>query len=345
MVIYPITLLMNIDPKIISKLGLAPTPSNFQPVPIHVGNIDQMMRGMDTDICPYQSVLRKRFAKTGEWKEINEKYQKILFSEMIQKWNANEDVNFNTAYQYIDNYYSSWFDQMDVAQLSSEGQDEVDQILRDGLYEGFFGLDLAIRLATTRFFDFLSNTIERKISALSGFDDVPEFYKRIKYMYLSAHDSTLSAIMSGLQQKQDDQVRFASNLRIEVYRKTNFDINDPEGYDVKMLYNEKFIHIGSNETCAEYDCPFDVVKKFLDSRKYDGDLELICNKTDSSKGSSTWMYILLATAILIVILNIIYFVLKGLIVKRGSKNGYVDIENPKVALNKSNNSYSDISRE
>lgn len=335
---------MSIDPKIISNLGLAPTPSNFQPVPIHVGNIDQMMRGMDTDICPYQSVLRNRYSKTGDWKEINKKYQKLLFPEMIDKWNATKNVNFNTAYQYIDNYYSSWFDQMDVSQLSNQGQQEVDDILRDGLYEGFFGLDLAIRLATTRFFDFLSSTIERKISALSGFDDVPEFYKRIKYIYLSAHDSTLSAIMSGLQQKQDEQVKFASNLRIEVYRKPNLDVNDPEGYDVKMLYNEKFIHIGSNETCAEYDCPFDVVKKFLKDRQYDGDLDLICNKTDKPKGASTWMYILLATAILIVVLNIIYFVLKGFIAKKGNKDGYVDIENPKVDLNKSSNSHSDISR-
>ena len=323
----------------IKSLGTSPTPTNYQPVPIHVGNIDHLMRAMDGDICPFQSDLRHKFSATEDWEVLNKKYQDILFPEMIEKWNADpETLDFTSSYQYIDNYYSAWFDQMNMPnKLSPEAKAQVDDILRDGLYEGYFGLDLAVRLATTKFFNFLHTTIERKIDAISNQEDAEEFYRNIKYMYLSAHDSSLSAIMSGLQQKQDVQVKFASNLRIELYLKAAGDENDLSNYEIKMLYNESPINVGNSTVCSEFTCPFQTVKDFLISREYDGDFDKTCALSDSATKWKAWLIVLLATGILIVVLCIVYFVF--IVAKKKTKPEvsvtYNDQENQKVALNKS----------
>ena len=173
-----------------------------------------MMRGMDIDICPYQEVLREKFMTTNEWTKLNDRYQSILFPEMIKNFNiTDEKLTLLTAYPYVDNYYSAWFDQMEITnELDDEAKDGIEQILRDGLYEGFYGFDLAIRLATSRFFNFLRTTLQWKVDAIEGVENTPKFYNDIKYMYLSAHDSSLTAFMSGFQQKQKVQAYFASNI-------------------------------------------------------------------------------------------------------------------------------------
>lgn len=290
---------------------------------------------MDKDICPYQSTLRHKYAETDDWDKLNKKYQDVLFKEMIEKWNANKTtLDFTTAYPYIDYYYSSWFDQMDTNELSPTGQAQVDEILRDGLYEGFYGLDLAVRLATSRFFNFIHSTLDKKIEAVSGSANATEFYKNVKFMYLSAHDSTLSAIMSGLYQKQPEQVKFASNFKIELYQTAS------GNFTVRMMYNEDKFLIGTNNTCAQFDCPYSTVKTFLKSREYDGDIEDICvnGEGGGSSGSKTWLIILLIVAILIVVLIIGYFVVRYFKNKKGSHEMLIeqeDTENMKPVLNKS----------
>lgn len=173
-----------------------------------------MMRGMDVDICPYQDVLRKGFRGTDKWNELNAYYSKTLFPDLNKTFGVKEEhLNLFDVYPYIDNYYSAYFDQMEIPNdLSDESKLDVKKILRDGLYEGFFSMDLAVRLATTRFFNFLHTTLQWKIDALEGVENTPEFYNEIKYMYLSTHDSSLSAFMSGFQQQQPVQVDFASNI-------------------------------------------------------------------------------------------------------------------------------------
>ena len=328
---------------IMKELGVVPTKYGFQPIPIHVGDIDPMMRGMDSDICPYQSTLRHKYIGSDDWNKVNQKYQDILFKEMVSKWNADKNkLDFSSAYPYIDNYYSAWYDQMEVINpISGDAQKQVDDILRDGLYEGFYGLDLAVKLATTRFFNFVHSTLDRKIEALSGSKNVTEFYKDIKLMYLSAHDSTLSAIMSGLYQKQPEQVYFASNFKVELYEVTSG--NDEKKYTVRMLFNEKPFNIGTNNTWAEVDWPYNTVKTFLKSREYDGDLNDICmngsNSNENSDAAKAWLIVLLITAILIVLLNIGYFVMIKWVKKEPTTHQRLtdleDSDNLKVDLNKS----------
>ena len=65
-----------------------------------------------------------------------------------------------------------------VNKISDDAQKQVNDILRDGLYEGYYGLDLAVRFATSRFFkvpqcssrffNFIHSTLDRKIEAFSG---------------------------------------------------------------------------------------------------------------------------------------------------------------------------------
>ena len=265
----------NGEAEAINLLDKKPTQYGFTQVPIHDGSIDQMMRGMDTDICPYQEILRDKTTKEGTWKEANDKYQEILFPAMVKKFNADNDtLDLDSAYPYVDNYYSAWFDQMEITNpLAKEENDQIEQILRDGLYVGFYELDIAVRLATSRYFNWLYTTIEAKLNTIINDTDTDDYYKRLKFMYLSAHDSTISAVMSGFQQKQDKQVEFASYVITEVYQKPGTSGKNYSDFTVRMLYNGEPFSPNVTETCPDFSCDFPALKEFLKTREYDGDID------------------------------------------------------------------------
>ncbi|CAI2367704.1 unnamed protein product [Moneuplotes crassus] len=333
------------------KLGTKATAENFQPVPIHVSNIDEIMLMMDKGFCPYQTELRKQYTESNEWSELNDKYQKVLFPELHKNFGIKEEnLDFTTSYPYIDNYYSAWFEQMEIPnELSKDAKDQVDDILRDGLYEGFFGMDLAVRLATTKFFDLVKETLGQKINAILEKEGTPEFYEQLKYMYISAHDSSLTAIMSGLLQKQEEQAYFASNIIFELRRKKSSNANDLSDFTVALKWNGKKLN-WATETCTSHACPFPAVKEFLESRMYQGDLEAVCQNGLSSS-SSIWLWILLAVAIFIALANIGYFAIRGLSRKdsgensKGNYSSFTDEEqHVKNEINKSSSSTTPASR-
>ena len=153
-------------------------------------------------MCPYQKVIRDDFFGTDSWKERND-YYSPLFDEMSKKWNIPRDkLDFTTSYSYVDNYYSLWFDdrEFELDDLSEEGQNYVQEILGDGLFVGFFYSDLAIRLATTKFFNYVRTAWDRKFQTFNGETD-PSDFKDLKLIYFSAHDGTLAAILNALDNK------------------------------------------------------------------------------------------------------------------------------------------------
>ncbi len=73
-----------------------------------------MLRNMDADMCPYQREIRAQFKNSTEWNNLN-KYYSSLFDEMSTKWGIPwEKLDFTTAYDYVDNYYSTWYDYRDL---------------------------------------------------------------------------------------------------------------------------------------------------------------------------------------------------------------------------------------
>lgn len=337
----------NGDSKIIKNLKNRPTENNFQPIPIHVGGLDEMMRGMDKDICPYQDQLRHKYSQTNEWSELNDKYQEILFPEMAENFGIDPaHLDFSASYPYVDNYYSVYFDQMEIENdLSAESKALIQEILRDGLYEYFFGLDLAVRLATTRFFSFLQDTFERKINATLGIQNSPEFYNDVKYMYLSAHDSTLTAFMSGLLQKQKIPAEFAAYINFELWKTK--DAKNASDFYVVLKYVGNPLLIGGdgkeNElACKDIKCDFPTVVNFLQSRLYEGDLAETCLHGPPAE-SSLWLWILLATAIFIVLVNIGYFTMRYFSKKSGREDpyAYAGLKNEKGSIAKDINKSQD----
>lgn len=317
-------------------LGTSATLFEFQPIPIHVGNIDAMMRGMDSDICPYQSTLRSKFVGSGSWNDLNNHYQKSLFPEMEENWNVTaETLDFTTSYEYIDNYYSAWFDQMTIPnELSKEAKTEVDMILRDGLYQGFFSIDLAVRLATTRFFNFLHTTLQLKIGAILEKDGIPSFYEEIKFMYLSAHDSSLTAFLSGLLQKQDTQMFFASSLLIELYQTKDAAFKNNTDFWVVMKINNKTINIGTEKVCGKI-CQFETVKNFLISREYKGDIDKICQEGEPSSLSATvWLWLLFATALFVFLSIGGYFITRTVFMKQKADEHSLMVDDDERAYDK-----------
>lgn len=279
------------------------------------------MRGMDDDICLYEKELRHDYEKTDAWKEVNDKYQEVLFPEMSEKWGVKkEDLNFTTAYTFIDQYESAHFNKSHIKNdLSPEALKQEDMILRDGLYEGFFGQDIATRLATSRFFSYIRNTFDRKIKTLQGEADPElEFYKELKLLYLSAHDSTVAAIMTALNQAQEKAVPFATYLIVELYLKHQRDGSDPSHYYLVWYYNGERLHIGGTDVCTETKCDYPIASDYFQSREFDGDIDDVCANglSESNSAAKDWILVLIFVAIAIVVILILYFVIASWLRKR-----------------------------
>lgn len=156
------------------------------------------------------------------------------------------ELNFTSGYIQADHYFSVWFENLDIPDdLTPEARKQVEEIFRDTFYEADMASDLAIKLATSRFNQFLNDTMGGKIEAILNQSD-EEYYQNLKFMYLSAHDSSLTAILAGLEQVQEEQSFFASHIIFELWQER--DPKSAEDFQIRMFYNDKEMNIGGKNT-------------------------------------------------------------------------------------------------
>lgn len=297
--------------KILAKLRDAPTLSGFQPIPIHVSQeIDQMLRAMDAPVCPVVQSYESRATKEPNFAEVNARYTDNILKALEQEWGI-DNLNFVTAKPYTDSFYAAFFDDR-LREQYKLNITHIDRILADQFYEYTFYFDEMVRIASTKFLNFLHTTIDSKINSIAtGEDDESGILKR-KMIYLSAHDSTLAAMLSGIEQQQELQPFYASHILVELWRKDGRKGKDPEDYYVKWIYNGQSLNV--TEECVDGKCPYPEFKEYLQSREYEGDWEKACNGGDIMNSYFGAWYIVVGAAGGILMLGTIgYFIIKRIL--------------------------------
>ena len=126
-------------------------------------------------------------------------------------------------------------------------------------------------------------------------------------MYLSAHDTTVAAFMSGIDCVPDETPPFASVLFIELY--SNKSAGAPEGaHYVTFSYNGKKQDVGKINICDEQGrCEYNAFSSFLQSKEIDGDIVSACNPGGggSKEKLQWWVFVLAAAGLIAVIVLIV----------------------------------------
>jgi hypothetical protein len=200
---------------------------------------------------------------------VNEKYTDNILKELRQNWGI-EAEDFIAAKPYTDHFYAAYFDQrlnkkfqLDIA--------KIDEMLADQFYFYTFFYDEMVRIASTKFLNFVYSTFDAKIKAMNSKEDDGSGMKQRKLIYISAHDSTLAAMLSGIEQKQKLQPFYASHILIELWQKSGTAGDKPEDFYVKWIYNDESLKVVDG--CDNGNCPYPEFKEFLQAREYQGDWE------------------------------------------------------------------------
>jgi hypothetical protein len=228
---------------IISDLGNNPTKSAYQPMPIHVSQeIKYMLLAMDANVCPAATRFEREARREPLFKEANERFKDNILRLLGEKWGINEELDFTTAKPYTDHFYAAYFD----ARLNGTFQlpiENIDEMLADQFYNWTFFYDEMVRIASSNFLNFLHTTMDAKINSIATGKDDGSGIKARKLIYISAHDSTLAAMLSGIEQKQTIQPFYASQFLIELWQKTGTAGTSPDDFYAKWIYNDKALNV------------------------------------------------------------------------------------------------------
>ena len=105
----------------------------------------------------------------------------------------------------------------------------------------FMHLNKTSRLAASTFMQYLNVNIRAKINACNGDQNVSDFHKNIKFILLSAHDTTIAGFLTAVGQGKSQTTipPLASMLLIEVYKKN-------QDFFLSWNYNGEYLNINDN---------------------------------------------------------------------------------------------------
>eukprot|EP00343_Euplotes_focardii_P006174 CAMPEP_0205808814 /NCGR_PEP_ID=MMETSP0205-20121125/12860_1 /ASSEMBLY_ACC=CAM_ASM_000278 /TAXON_ID=36767 /ORGANISM="Euplotes focardii, Strain TN1" /LENGTH=255 /DNA_ID=CAMNT_0053085053 /DNA_START=314 /DNA_END=1078 /DNA_ORIENTATION=- len=199
------------------SLGNDPTLHGFQPVSIHSGyQTNKMLRANDYDICPATRYYARLAKEDPKFEEINKKYIDNILKSVREDWGISKTLDFASVDPFTDSYYSAMFD-LRLKEEFALDNDKIDAMFADRFYQYFMLRDEVARLASTNFLAFVTNNMDAKIFAFSPNGTSDDSH--LKLVLMSAHDSTLAAILSGVEQKQKVQPFYASSILIELWQK------------------------------------------------------------------------------------------------------------------------------
>jgi hypothetical protein len=293
---------------VLADLGSDATLYAFQPMPIHVSQeIRYMLLANEVEVCPVITRFENAAREEKLFKQANERFKDNILKMFRENWGITEELDFESAKAYTDNFYTAFFDK----RLNNTFQlpvDIVDEMLADQFYNSTFFYDEMVRIASTHFLNYVHTTMDAKINSIATGEDDGSGIKARKLIYMSAHDNTLAAMLSGIEQKQRLQPFYASHFLIELWQKIGTEGAGPDDFYVKWIYNNQTLNV--NGTCDdEGRCPYSQFKSFLQYREYQGDWMAACIDTDASF-SGAW-YIVVGTAAGVMGIGVIgYFVIK-----------------------------------
>jgi hypothetical protein len=172
-----------------------------QPFPVHLieGENEYMFRGYDPNECPVQDDFQQNCFKSAnnDW----DKKFEPLYVEFAEKGGVpEEDLTIQGLNHYADAYFAAVANEKGDElpfRLSPEVEELLPLFMGVEQYWITYGNDKAIRLMCDTFFKYLVETLTEKAKG----NDANEKTKLLKYAYFSAHDTTLTGFMSGIQEK------------------------------------------------------------------------------------------------------------------------------------------------
>jgi hypothetical protein len=160
-------------------------------------------------------------------------------------------------------------------------------------------------MATTALLSYYVDSIDYRIEALNG-----KQQSNLKYIYLSAHDSTVVGFRSAMGFETKVTPLFAASIIFEVYLDgtTNHKVGEytDDDFYVKMYYNDLPQYM--KDVCDEGTgkCPYAKLKKAFQANYYDGDLADAClnGPIDNSSDNKFpwWGYILIGLGVLLILI-------------------------------------------
>lgn len=296
--------------KILAELSDFPTKYGFQPMPIHVSQeIDYMLRAMDAPVCPVVTKFERLARKEVTFTDVNKRYLDNILRKVRDIWEIPEELDFTTVKPYTDTFYANWFDDRLIEKYMLDIE-FIDTIIADQFYFYTFYFDEMTRIASSKFLNYVYTIMDAKIKALNtGEDDGTGILER-KLIFLSAHDSTLAAMLAGVEQKQEIQPFYASHILIELYKKSGASGKEPSDYYTKWIYNDKALNI-TEECKPTGTCSYPEFKAYLQSREYQGDWFKACQDGERENAFTGAWYIVVGSVVGVIGLGaVLYFVIK-----------------------------------
>ena len=218
-------------------------PSRPTLIPVHVEQrkYEFLLRGYDSLVCP----VMKEYKEEGkeEADENSKKKLQPLYDELSLKFNVpKEKLNIADAEHYIDSYVMAKVDGKSFDNdLSISSQSLISIYYKYLFYNGIYAFEKAAKLTTSTFMQFLSSNVRSKIKAYNGDVSASEFHKNIRFILLSAHDTTVAGLISvvGLGNEQTEITPLASMLLIEVFKRNG-------SLFVSWNYNGQRLRLGNN---------------------------------------------------------------------------------------------------
>ena len=288
-----------------------PTYYGFQPIPIHVGQgIDQMLRAMDEPVCPSVVAYEERAKSTDIFKEINEKYKDNIIKDIKENWGVEGDLDFVSIKPYTDYYYATYFNRTEHDPKFDLDISKLDELLADQFYFSTFYYDEMVRIASSKFLNFLNATLSDKIYSMNSNQSDYDYIRQKKFLYFSAHDSTVAAVMSGIQEKQRLQPFYAIPILIELWKKAGTEGTNLSDFYIRWIYNGNYTNV-NNECDKDYKCDFQKFTTFLKSREVEGDWDYQCQNANLWSAESGKWYIVAGVSAGVLFLGVVgYFIIK-----------------------------------
>ena len=230
----------------VDELGKDVLPGEIQPIPIHIEGNDVLLHG--EDFCPAIEKLAKQQKESELYERFNDEFRD--FFNVVARVVNDSDVSklkITKVAKYASDLYCDRAEQNPLPEGLSDDVWKTMTFLKE-LETQYVdvGHEMQRRLLATHFFNLISLNLNKKIQ------NDPNF--KLKYIMLSAHDSTLSPFMAALNLTSwqcvyqrfknasldafDNCVQghplFASQIIIELHSKEK---KGEKQFHVKLLYN------------------------------------------------------------------------------------------------------------
>ena len=223
-------------------------------------NHDKLIRVVNSKALPENKILiDQSFQKAN--KKIEDKFEP-LYHELVTKFGADPDLMWlRRASDYIDTWeMAKTHDKKMSNELSKEAAMLVSEYFQIYFYEGYFGDPKVVKSSTLMFYEWLWSILEGKKKAIENQTEDSNFLKDLKFIFLSAHNTTIAAYLSALGHIPNHFPDLWDSIVIEFYKMNG-------KFYVRWEYDEKYLFVGSEYT-SNGDCELESTLDFIKNKIY-----------------------------------------------------------------------------